>query len=347
MERRRIIDTGESHVSMVGDELRKRIIGQDEAIDAIQTSFEKARLRDERRPVASLMFLGPTGVGKTQTAEALAEMLSTDSTAPNLLRIDCAQYAQGHEVANLVGAPPGYVGREQPPALDKEIIEKPGSVVLFDEIEKGHPKLWNYLLQIMEGGKVQLLNSGNEVNFQNAVVIMTSNVGAREMDETLANKRIGFAAGEETVPADRVQSAAMGALRRQFAPEFINRLDNIITFNPLDDGQLSEVLGAHVERSNRRYQRLGNVALSLSDGLKSHLVETAPLRREFGARPVLRNYEQTVESKLSKLVARQLVGGYNLFADYEENEVSFYEGAPIVPEVIMLSDYISKEKGDN
>lgn len=340
MERRRIEDT-ESHVNLIGDELKNRVIGQDDAVDAIVTALEKARLRDERRPVASLMFLGVTGTGKTQTAEALAEVMAVDKLHPNLIKIDCGQFGQGHEVASLLGAPPGYVGYHQDPLLDPVTIEMPGSVVLFDEIEKGHPKLHNILLQIMDRGSVTLLNSGREVDFTNSTVIMTSNVGAREMQDTLSNKKIGFLQ-EETVDSAKVEAAGVGALQKQFSPEFINRLDGIVTFNTLTDEQLTQVLDTHVTRSNPRYQRLGNVVLSLTQTLKEHLVETAENRKEYGARPVLRNYEKSVESKLSRYVAKMLIGGTEIEADYEDGEVTFYEGQPLrgstIEEILGMSE---------
>lgn len=328
MERRRLIDNGESPSSYVADRLKENIIGQDAAIDSITTAFDKARLRDPRRPVASFMFLGPTGVGKTQTAEALADIMAVDKLNPALLRIDCAQFAQGHEVAALVGAPPGYIGYHQDPALDPDIIHQQGSVVLFDEIEKGHPKLWNYLLQIMEGGQVKLLNSGETVNFSNSTVIMTSNVGAAEMETLMGNKRIGFSQEEERPDQSKLESTALNALKQKFAPEFINRLDSIVTFNSLDDDQLNEVLDAHVMRSNARYSTLGGVALSLTSELKNHLVESSPMRKEFGARPVLRNYEKLVESSLARMAMKNIlpVDG-QIVADYED-EVIFYDETP-------------------
>lgn len=324
----RIIDT-ESHVSQVGEELRRRVIGQDAAIDAIETAMEKARLRDERRPVASLAFIGPTGVGKTQLAESLADVMAIDKLNPPLLKIDCGQYQQPHMMVNLLGSPKSYVGYGEPPVFNKDLIEQPGSVVLFDEIEKGHPALQNLLLQIMDRGEVKL-SSGDVVNFNNSTVIMTSNVGAREMQDVASHKGIGFPTSTDEVDQSRIESAGMNALKRQFSPEFINRLDGIITFNSLTDPQLGEVLDAHVERANYRYHRLGNIALSMTEDLRDHLVETSEGRREYGARPVIRNYEKEVEAPLGRLVARQVIGGHEVVADYED-EVAFYKGKELPP----------------
>lgn len=339
-KRRRIEDTG-SHVSYLEQEMKKRIIGQDGAIESIMTAMEKARLREEGRPVASLMLLGPTGTGKTQTAEVLADIMAVDRLNPALVKIDGGQFAQSHETAALLGAPPGYVGREQDPVLDPSIIEMPGSVLLVDEIEKAHPKVHNLLLQIMDKGKVKLLNSGQEVNFSNCTVIMTSNVGAREMQDTMKNNRIGFG-HEEEVAGEKVEAAGMNALRKQFSPEFINRLDATVTFNSLTDDQLVEVLDTHVEKSNHRYRRLGNIAISLSDALKGHLVEISDDRKEYGFRPVKRNYEKKVEARLGRMVAKQSVGGNELEADFEDGEVTFYQGQPMkgatVEEILGMTE---------
>lgn len=340
MERKRIENT-ESHVSSLGDQLKSRIIGQDHAVDSVISAMEKARLREEGRPVASLMFLGVTGTGKTETAEVLADIMAIDKLHPNIVKVDGGQFAQSHETAALLGAPPGYVGREQKPVLDPNILEMPGSVLLFDEIEKAHPKVHNLLLQIMDKGTVTLLNSGQEVNFSNCTVIMTSNVGAREMQDTVKNNRIGFSQ-DAPVEDSKVEAAGMAALKKQFSPEFINRLDGVITFNSLSDEQLAEVLDTHVEKSNHRYRRLGDFTLSLTQSLKSHLVETAEDRKEYGFRPVKRNYERSVESALGRFVGTMRIGGNEIEADYEEDEVTFYEGAPIhgstIEEILGMSE---------
>lgn len=339
----RIEDTG-SHINLLGDELRKRVIGQAPAIDAVETAMEKARLREEGRPVASLMFLGPTGVGKTELATALADIMAVDKLHPPLLKIDCGQYQQPHMMVNLIGAPKSYVGYGDSPVLDKDLIEQPGSVVLFDEIEKGHPALHNLLLQITDKGTVKL-SGGDEVNFSNATVIMTSNVGASEMRDVAEHKGIGFPTSTGEVDQSRIESAATRALKRRFSPEFINRLDGVITFNSLSDEQLVEVLDTHVEKANYRYQRLGNIALTLTGDLKSHLVDTAEGRREYGFRPVKRNYEKNVETMLSRFVAKQLVGGREVIADYED-EVTFYQGEELPSDKVTIADILGMEEED-
>lgn len=338
MEKVRLIEDETSNADIIRQKLNERVIGQEAAIDSIVGAFDKAYLRDERRPVAALMFLGPTGVGKTEVAESLADILSVDKLHPSIIRIDCAQYAHGYEVSALVGAPPSYVGRDQKPLLDPEIIEQPGSVLLLDEIEKGHPRLWNYLLQMMEGRGVTLLNSGQTVNFSNCVIIMTSNVGAGEMDKVAHDKRIGFGSGEKR---NSTEAVALNALRKQFAPEFLNRLDAMVTFNQLTDEQLCEVLQAHVTRSNINYERRANIQLRLSDELKTHIVETAELRKEFNARPVIRNYEKLVVERLSKMITKGQVGGNVIHAELEDGKVVFDQGEamPTIEDLITEEDF--------
>lgn len=317
---RRIEDDGISKWDGLAEKLRHRVVGQDAAIASIQCALDRSHLHDPRRPRASLLFTGPTGVGKTQTAEALASYLSPD--APAFLKVDCGEYTNGHEVASLIGPPLGYIGGNIEPILNPEVIERDGAVVLFDEVEKGHPRLHDLLLQIMEGGEVALLSKGQRVRFQNAVVIMTSNVGSRERAEALS--AIGF--GDE-VSIKRGEKANQTALKRMFKPEFLNRFDDIIQFNSLNDAQYREALMAHVEEANRRYMKIGNVTIRLSDALTDELVLNAPDRTLNGVRPVLRRYEHLVESKLSRMLARVGARG-EVFADYD-GDVVFYEDNPI------------------
>lgn len=324
MERmNRIEDDGTGVADALRAELKQKVIGQDHAADVIGDALDKARFRDERRPVASFLFIGSTGVGKTQMAESLAQTLRPDD--PKLLRIDCGQFTQRHEKANLIGAPVGYVGREQPPLLDPEIIETPGSVLLFDEIEKADPAIQDTILQMLEGGTVKLLSTGYELNFNNTIIILTSNVGAADMQAVIKNKRIGFSQDDEPVDQSKVESAAMKAVEKQFKPEFINRFDAIVPFNSLTDDQLQQVLDAHVERSNPRYRRIGNIALSLTTELKTHLIESAENRKEYGARPVVLQYNK-VERKLARLATQGKIGGHMVHATFEENEIEFYKG---------------------
>jgi ATP-dependent Clp protease ATP-binding subunit ClpA len=230
----------------VEQKLRNTIFGQERAIEAVVRVLNRARFGfsagNPRRPRATLLFLGPTGVGKTATARRLAQLLRPDGEA--FLKVDCSLFSQGHEVSALVGAPPSYVGRDQKPLLNPDIIEQDNSVVLFDEIEKGQPELWNLLLQIMEDGEILLLNGGRRVSFQSSIVILTTNVGAKEMVDYLDRRTIGFRTAQKDVEATGQQIYQIGfeALQRVFQPEWINRLDEIIAFRPLSSDILRDVL---------------------------------------------------------------------------------------------------------
>lgn len=280
--------------------LKHAIIGQDEAIESIMQALNREKLRNPRRPLANLLFLGPTGVGKSETAKELARQLHGDESA--FLKIDCSSFSQGHEVMALVGAPPSYVGREQAPMLSPSIIEQEKSIVLFDEVEKGSQELWDLMLQIMDDGEVMLTGTGEKVSFKDSIIIMTSNLGATEMMSLLDPKRVGFNLSQEsqvTASKDQIEGAAKGALRKHFRPEFINRFDRQVVFQPLDDNQLGTVLDRYVESANDRYLDSG-IQLVLSPALRNEIVTSNEDRRQFGARPILREYDHMIESMLAQ-----------------------------------------------
>lgn len=278
--------------------LNEAIIGQPEAIESLISALHREKLRNPNRPIANLLFLGPTGVGKSETAKELANLLHEDGKG--FLKIDCSSYSRGHEIATLVGAPPGYVGHEKKPLFDKEIIERDKSVILFDELEKGSQPLWDLMLQIMDDGEVTIQSTGETVSFKNSIIIMTSNLGASEIMNTLSDKKIGFQTtkGME-VNKKSVDEAANKALKEQFRPEFINRFDKRVVFSPLDDEKLGKVLDRYVEDANERYQKAG-ILLAMSPKLRNEIVASCDERSHFGARPILRRYDQLVESLLGE-----------------------------------------------
>lgn len=246
-------------LDVIEQSLRNTIFGQERAIEAIIRVLNRARFGfaagNSRRPRATLLFLGPTGVGKTETARRLAQLLRPDGEA--FLKIDCSLFSQGHEVSALVGAPPSYVGRDQKPLLNPDIIEQENSVVLFDEIEKGQPELWNLLLQIMEDGEILLLNGGRRVSFSNSIIVLTTNVGAKEMVDFLDQRTIGFRTSRQDVEATGRQIYQIGfeALQKVFQPEWINRIDEIVAFRPLSSEVLRQVLDRMVKEANDQYLR--------------------------------------------------------------------------------------------
>lgn len=282
--------------------LKQKIIGQSEAIESIMTALNRERFRNPKRPLANLLFLGPTGVGKTETAKALNEILH-GYEADTLIKINCSEIAENHRVSALIGAAPEYVGREQKPLLDKKRIEQPRSIILFDEIEKGAPKLHDLLLQILEDGEVTLLNSGQKVSFKNSIVIMTSNIGAKEMMNKLGSRGLGFR--DQNIPEaskQEITATAKAALERaNLRPELLNRIDHKIVFRPLNDEELGNVLDRHVRDSNDYYQQEG-IRLILTPEVRDLLVATCDERHQYGARPVLRRYEQWVEGLLADYV---------------------------------------------
>jgi ATP-dependent Clp protease ATP-binding subunit ClpA len=289
----------------VEQKLRYSIFGQERAIEALIRLLNRARYGfsagNPRRPRATLLFLGPTGVGKTATARRLAQLLRPEDDA--FLKIDCSLFSQGHEVSALVGAPPSYVGRDQKPLLNPDIIEQDNSVVLFDEIEKGQPELWNLLLQIMEDGEILLLNGGRRVSFHNSIVILTTNVGAKEMVDFLDRRTIGFRTAHKDVEATGQQIYQIGfeALQRVFQPEWINRLDEIIAFRPLSSETLREVLDRMLREANDQYLRHG-IHVQLTDKAKEYVLHKG-FEPRFGARPLRQQLLKLVEAPLADLLA--------------------------------------------
>lgn len=285
--------------------LRASILGQDAAIDSIVRGLNRARYGfaagRHDRPVAVLLFLGPTGVGKSETARRLARYLHPEEDG--FLKIDCSLFSQGHEIAALVGAPPAYVGRDQRPLFDTTVIEKPNSVVLLDEIEKASTEFRHLLLQIMEDGEVTLLNGGRRVDFRRSIIIMTSNVGAREMMAFIQGRRLGFGAGRDTVTqmGETIHSIGLTALRKAFTPEWLNRIDEIVAFRPLGCDTLAAILDCMLAEANAQYLRHG-LRVRLTARARESLLADGYLP-EFGARPLRARLMREVEAPLADLLA--------------------------------------------
>lgn len=301
----RAIRGNQNPLDLVETRLRDQIFGQERAIESVVRVLNRARFGfsagNPRRPRATLLFLGPTGVGKTATARALAQLLRPDGEA--FLKIDCSLFSQGHEVSALVGAPPSYVGRDQKPLLNPEIIEQENSVVLFDEIEKGQPELWNLLLQVMEDGEILLLNGGRRVSFHNSIVIYTTNVGAKEMVDYLDRRTIGFRTPHRDVEATGQEIYQIGfeALQKVFQPEWINRLDEIVAFRPLSSDVLRNVLDHMVMEANEQYLRQG-IKVELNQDSKEYLL-TKGFDPRFGARPLRQQLLKHIDAPLADLLA--------------------------------------------
>jgi ATP-dependent Clp protease ATP-binding subunit ClpB len=291
------------------DELHKRVIGQDEAVLAVAEAVIRARsgLKDPRRPIGSFLFLGPTGVGKTELARALAEFLFDDERA--MIRIDMSEYQEKHTVSRLIGAPPGYIGYDEGGQLTEAVRRRPYSVVLFDEIEKAHHDVFNALLQVLDDGRLTD-GQGRTVDFKNVIVIMTSNIGSHRILEYR-----GAFEGEEY---RRMKETVLDELRRAFRPEFLNRLDEIIVFHSLSEDHLKQIVEIQLGTLRGRLEER-HITLELTDAAKTRLVRTG-YDPNYGARPLKRAIQREIETPLAKrIVAGQIHEGETILVDADLN----------------------------
>jgi ATP-dependent Clp protease ATP-binding subunit ClpB len=277
------------------EELHQRIVGQDEAIVAVSDAIRRSRagLQDPKRPIGSFIFLGTTGVGKTELAKALAEYLFDDEHM--MTRIDMSEYQEKHSVSRLVGAPPGYVGYDEGGQLTEAVRRKPYSVILFDEIEKAHPDVFNILLQVLDDGRLTD-NKGRVVNFKNTIIIMTSNMGSdiiQENFETVDEKNI------DTV-VEKTRNQVINLLKQTIRPEFLNRIDEIIMFRPLLKSEIRGIIKIQLEQLKKLVEQSG-IQLEFSDYLVDYLAENG-FDPQFGARPLKRLIQKELVNKLSKRI---------------------------------------------
>jgi len=295
--------------------LRQRVVGQEEAISAVSNALRRARagLADENKPIASFLFLGPTGVGKTEMARALAEFMFNDEKA--MIRIDMSEYMEPHSVAKLIGSPPGYVGYEEGGQLTELVKYRPYSLILFDEIEKAHPEVFNILLQVLDEGRLTD-SKGTTVNFRNTIIIMTSNVGSylfRKMGS------IGFS-DEKKEPMEDYKDKIYKALREFFKPEFLNRIDEIIIFKPLSKEDLSKIVEIQLNKVKKRLLEKG-IEINFSNEVKELLIEKG-FDEVFGARPLQRAIQKYILNPLSeKIIANKIKEGQKILIDYKKNEL--------------------------
>lgn len=282
------------------EELKSRVIAQDKAVDTLVKAIQRSRvgLKDPNKPIGTFLFLGPTGVGKTHLAKELARQLF--GTTDAMIRIDMSEYMEKYSVSRLVGAPPGYVGYEEGGQLTEKVRRRPYSIVLLDEIEKAHSDVFNLLLQVMDEGRLTDSN-GRTVDFKNTVIIMTSNIGTRQLKEF--GKGIGFAAQLRTDGSEYSRSVITKALNKSFAPEFINRLDEIITFDQLDVEALSKIIDIELKRLYQRMESIG-YKLRIDDDAKRYVAEKG-YDVQFGARPLKRSIQSNLEDGLAELILNE------------------------------------------
>ena len=279
------------------DELHRRIVGQDEAVEAVSRAIRRGRvgLKDPKKPIGSFIFLGPTGVGKTELCKALAAAMFGDENA--MIRLDMSEYMEKHTVSRLIGSPPGYVGYDEGGQLTEKVRRKPYSVVLFDEIEKAHPDVFNMLLQILDDG-VLTDGQGRRVDFKNCIIIMTSNVGAKLISQK--QKAFGFAAGAKELEQNEkeIKDAVMGELRNTFRPEFLNRVDDIIVFQRLTKENIKEIASRLLAVLQKRVEDMG-IEVTFSDEAVSKIAD-AGFDDVYGARPLKRAIQSRIEDALSE-----------------------------------------------
>jgi ATP-dependent Clp protease ATP-binding subunit ClpC len=282
-------------LSRIEEELHRRIVSQDQAINALARAIRRSRagLKSPHRPAGSFLFLGPTGVGKTEMARSLAQFLF--GSEKSLIRFDMSEFMEKHSVSKLIGSPPGYVGYEEGGQLTERVKRNPYSVILLDEIEKAHPDVYNILLQVFEDGHLTD-GLGNTIDFKNTIIIMTSNIGARFLSK---HTSLGFQGPSEEATAQKMEDAVMQEVKRLFNPEFINRLDEIIIFNSLTNEDLGRIVDMMIAQLNENlaHKRL---EVSITDDAKQWILDKACRDKNYGARPLRRAIQRYIEDPLSE-----------------------------------------------
>lgn len=298
--------------------LHQRVIGQEEAVKAVARAIRRGRvgLKDPKRPVGSFIFSGPTGVGKTELSKALAEALFGDESL--MIRIDMSEYMEKHSVSRLVGSPPGYVGYDEGCQLTEKVRRKPYSVVLFDEIEKAHPDVFNILLQILDDGRLTD-STGRTVDFRNTVIIMTSNVGGKDIVEP---KRLGFGSVEENAAKDYadMKKNVMTELKKTFRPEFLNRVDEIIVFHPLSRDEIKQIASLMLAETAKR-MKSNDITVTFTEAVKDYLAEKG-YDKTYGARPLRRKIQEEIEDRIAEAILDERVkAGDSITVDFKDGNI--------------------------
>lgn len=296
----RLTESEASRLQKLEETLHKRVIGQEEAVSAVSKAVRRGRvgLKDPKRPIGSFLFLGPTGVGKTEVSKALAEAVFGNEES--MIRVDMSEYMEKHSVSKMIGSPPGYVGHEDGGQLSEKVRRNPFSVILFDEIEKAHPDVFNILLQVLDDGHITD-SQGRKVDFKNTIIIMTSNAGAQSIIEP---KKLGFGAKEdEKQDHERMKASVMEEVKRIFKPEFLNRIDETIVFRALNKDDMKKIIGIMVRDLQKRCKEQIQIDLVVREAAKEFIVEKA-YDRKYGARPLRRKLQDEVEDRLADALIR-------------------------------------------
>lgn len=316
----KITETESNKLLHLEDTLKSRVIGQDNAVSAVARAIKRARagLKDPKRPIGSFIFLGPTGVGKTELSKALAEAMFGDENL--MIRVDMSEYMDKANVSKMIGSAPGYVGYDEGGQLTERVRRKPYSVILFDEIEKAHPDVFNIMLQILEDGRLTD-SHGRTVSFKNTIIIMTSNIGSSEI---ISMPKVGFGSLDDEDSYDDMKEKQMNALRRTLKPEFINRIDEVVIFRSLDKADMHRICNLMLASTAKRLKDM-NITVSVSDAAKDLLVEKG-YDSQYGARPLRRTIQKMLEDKLSEeILSGNLKVGGKIKVDADGDKLSFTE----------------------
>lgn len=338
----RMLEEEAQKLSRMEETLRDRVVGQDEAVKKISDAVKRSRvgIADPDKPIGSFIFLGPTGVGKTELTKTLAEFMFDDEEA--LIRVDMSEYMERHSVSKMVGAPAGYVGHDESGNLTEKVRHRPYSVVLFDEIEKAHPDVFNILLQVLDNGHLTD-SKGRKVNFKNTIIVLTSNVGAQHIDKM---KTLGFSHGETTDEYEQAKDKVREDLKQEFRPEFLNRLDDVIIFNVLSEEAVREIVTLQMERVLKRLEKK-DLTLDVTDPVYDYLSEKG-YNPQYGARPLKRVIQQEVLTPIANLmVDRGVFEGGKIKVNMRDGEINFEVtkkgDAPVFDEVIADPSELESE----
>ncbi|HCW63966.1 MAG TPA: Clp protease ClpC, partial [Leeuwenhoekiella sp.] len=313
----RIAKTESNKLAELPKSIKSKVIGQDEAVAKVAKAIQRNRagLKDPHKPIGSFIFLGQTGVGKTQLAKILATELFDNEDS--LVRIDMSEYMEKFAISRLIGAPPGYVGYEEGGQLTEKVRRKPYSVILLDEIEKAHPDVFNMLLQVLDDGYITD-SLGRKIDFRNTVIIMTSNIGARKLKDFGQGVGFGTAARKEQAE-ENAKGVIQQALKKAFAPEFLNRVDDVIVFNALDRKEIHQIIDIELKKLYQRIETLG-YHLTLSDKAKEFISDKG-FDKEYGARPLKRAIQKYIEDALAEeIISSKITEGDRIFMDLEDDK---------------------------
>ena len=317
----KLAETESARLKKLEQTLHKRVIGQEEAVSAVARAVKRGRvgLKDPKRPIGSFLFLGPTGVGKTELSKALAEALFGDENA--MIRVDMSEYMEKHSVSKMIGSPPGYVGHDDGGQLSEKVRRNPYSVVLFDEIEKAHPDVFNILLQVLDDGHITD-SQGRKVDFRNTVIIMTSNAGAKAIVDP---KKLGFVTKEDAAgDYKKMKANVMDEVKLLFRPEFLNRIDEIIVFHSLTIDHMKKIVGLMCKELIRRVKNQMNITLTIRDSAKKYIVEKGN-DQKYGARPLRRAMQTELEDKLAEAILDgEICEGMDVEVGVSKKELKFF-----------------------